>query len=190
MIVAAPSRASASKPRKRARLAAATFSPKIVIDLVGSPPKLRPILFEVKLHATTGDLIDSYLDYRAEGVRDGSVGHSEWVHERIDLLLRRVQNGEDPRVVFRLGKRKKRGARKDVAREQNMCMEVLRLTRSQELTEARAKGLVAQAFSIHFGDIDIKTIERALAAWRNHPLFTPADVDRYSDNLRNRKLLI
>ena len=168
---------------------ATASNPKVVLDLVGDPRELRPIIFEVKLYATTKDVLNAYLNYRAEGLKVRNVGQFERVHERIDDLLRRVLNDEDPRVVFKLDKRKKRGARKDVAREQNMCMEVLRLTRSQGLTEAKAKGLVAQEFATHFGNIDIKTVERALKAWRNHELFAAKYVDQYTENLRDRQLL-
>jgi hypothetical protein len=111
------------------------------------------------------------------------------VQKEIDRRLLEVFEGKDPRAVFKLGRRKRQGQHVDPVRNQAIAMEVLRLSRSHGLSEARAKDHVAAALSAKFGELGMKVIERALKEWRGHPAFSVANIDNYSSYLRALKMI-
>jgi hypothetical protein len=126
---------------------------------------------------TTRVLLTAYFDPRN---RPNGVVHAR-LQADVDALLRQVLFGRDPRAVFALDGKKKRGAR-DVRLKQAMCAEVMRLT--LDLTEAAAKNAVAQRFGV-----DNTTVDRAVRAWRERLTDKEWFLEGYVHNLKLRKLI-
>jgi hypothetical protein len=138
------------------------------------------------VHSSLRDSLEQYLEHRSKGtLLEDQVFAT--LQRRVDALLRAVLEGKEPRTVFRLEPKKKRGERKDVGREQAMFLEVQRLVLLHKFKEPSAKTEVASAFNV-----DIHTVQRAVKRWRGKmPRWgnTSADVENYERNLRIRKLL-
>jgi hypothetical protein len=108
------------------------------------------------------------------------------VNEKLSALLR----GEDARKIFKLDRPKRRGERKDIGREQAMCQEVLRLRYLHDFDEADAKEAVTEKFNKFFDkNIDIRTVQRAVKAWRDAPGFDKLAIETYENRLRLYGLL-
>ena len=127
---------------------------------------------------TTRVLLTAYFDPRN---RPNGVVHQRLQND-VDALLRQVLFGRDPRAVFALDGKKKRGAR-DVRSRQAMCAEVMRLTCEPDITEAEAKEAVAEKFGFDTG-----TVGRAVRAWRVR-LTAMSFLESYTANLKVRKLI-
>ena len=140
-------------------------------------PDLMPEVIDV---GTTRVLLRSYLDARN---REDGRPHPQ-LQVEVDALLRQLLSGKNPRTVFALKGKKKRGERRDVKREQAMCAEVMRLTANAGVTEAEAKDAVA----FEFGVGSTRTVERALRSWREY-LVDMKILEGYLTSLRNLKLL-
>jgi hypothetical protein len=137
---------------------------------------------------TLRDGLETYLKFREHGVPNSDRLVFDTLQRLVDRLIRDVVAGKDAEKVFRLEPLKRRGERKDILREQAMCQEILRLTMLHAESEATAKGEVADAFGAALKiDIDMRTVERALKAWRSH--FTHDDIVNYERSLKIRKLL-
>jgi hypothetical protein len=147
-------------------------SPKVVVA-----PDLMPEVIDV---GTTRVLLRSYLDARN---REDGRPHPR-LQVKVDALLRQVLSGKDLRTVFALDRKKKRGERRDVKKEQAMCAEVMRLTADGSITVAAAKDAVAAEFDVG----STRAVERALRSWREH-LTKLNFLESYLTSLRNLKLL-
>jgi hypothetical protein len=144
----------------------------------------------MKVYPTTRLLLIRYLLFQDRRLEPRERRSFDSLRTQVNDLLRAVLKGGDPRKIFKLDRSKKRGERKDSRREQAMCQEVLRLSLLHCVDEATAKEAVAQAFSDRLGvEIGIRTVQRAVKAWRNDPGFRETAIRRYQRLLRLHKLL-
>lgn len=100
----------------------------------------------------------------------------------IDELLQRVLDGEDPRTVFALEKRR-RGPKNNPAREIAASLEVARLMARHGMSMVESVGEVAAAPA--FGVADVRTIDRWCKRWD----VSADDVAEYEAQLRAAGLL-
>jgi hypothetical protein len=150
---------------------------------------LTPAGFSIRM--TLRDSLEMYVEYRENGVDADKRPAFDTLQRTVDGLLRDVLNGKDASKVFRLEPKKTRGSRKDIRREQAMCQAVLRLVYLHGVDEPTAKNDVAEAFEAKIGgEINIRTVERALKTWRNDPGFSRAAIANYERSLKLRNFLI
>jgi hypothetical protein len=116
-----------------------------------------------------GTLVPTPENARFEAVR---------LQELVDGLLRRVLDGESPRSVFALDK-KKPGLKSDKARQIAAVAEVARLV-EEGFDRAEITALVAEFFRM-----DARTVERWCGEWKDQKV----DVARYVKDLKAAGLL-
>ncbi len=155
---------------------------RAVVPRIGGQFVLTPEGFTIR--ATLRSSLETYLAYREDGVPEADEPQFMTLQRQVDRLLGKVVKGEDPAKVFRLEPKKRRGERKDVAREQALCLEVLRLTMLHAVRESDATDDVAGAFAV-----DVRMVQRAVKAWREDPRFSRGDISTYERSLIVRKFL-
>lgn len=134
-------------------------------------------LMQVRIVRAWGCPMDVVADY----LRQRRLGRvDEHTQRTVDGYLSEVHAGMDARTVFARVPKKRRGERKNVARERALCIECLRLEADFSLTRARAKDQLSAAWGV-----EIRTIERALKAWEDELVASRA-LDLYRANLKAR----
>ena len=104
----------------------------------------------------------------------------------VDILLRRVLDGQDPRTVFAVGATR-RGRKSDEFREMAAAYEVARLLAAGAADVATAAEAVAEAFGDAQGWPDTRTVQRWWAKYRKH--ITQTELDFYMQEIKAAKLL-
>jgi hypothetical protein len=162
---------------------------------------IRDYLFH---QSTTDDerlkLDPHFKEFREEESRLSSEVQSELNRRRqqyqrilqveINRRLGEILRGTDARSVFKLHAKQKRGPQTD-ARNQAMVLEVLRLHHLEGVPEPRAKTAVSEAFAgvMDKEDIGIRTVEKALQKWRDHPWFAVDRLKLYAQVLRMHRYI-
>jgi hypothetical protein len=156
---------------------------RAVLPCVNGKFVLTPEAYTVRWTEREG--LEQYLKYHADGVPKGEQAVLDTLQMLVDRLLGEVITGKkDPRRIFRPEPLKKRGERKDVSREQAIAQEVLRLSLLHDVEEPAAVKQVAGVF-----EVDVRTVQRAVKAWRAQPQFAKPAIAQYEQSLKIRRLL-